>query len=128
MSMIDEAKIYYVIRAINEDNRTVYACTGDASWGSLSYSLSSAKTYKTILGAEKGKEAFEKSKMYAMYKCKDAKVMTVEEAEKIDDYSYSVIYRNGHFYLSKDLSFFDPVEIDDGIGKNLMDTIKTLLS
>lgn len=117
----------YIVKAVNKYNRTVYYCVG-TTWGCMAYGLVSARHYKTKQGAEKAKQIFEKSEIFRSqtYKCRDAEVVTLEEAEKTKDFSYTMISRNGHYYLTHDETLAPEVEVDVSDGEHMINALKSM--
>ena len=101
MPTIDKSKVY-VVAGVDKNNRTYYYCNGSGAWGQCTTILESANIYKTLSGAEKAKDKFSSS-IYVKdeyYSMKNIRVLTLEDAEKLKDQSYTIICRNGHYYIN----------------------------
>lgn len=130
MPTIDKSKVY-VVAGVDKNNRTQYFCKGSGAWDQCTNIIECANIYKTLSGAEKAKDRFSsgryvKDEYYAM---KNIRVLTLEEAEKQKDCRFTVISRNGHFYINwiTDKGYSEEMEVSEYDGELIVNHIRSLI-
>lgn len=129
MPTIDKSKVY-VVAGVDKNNRTYYYCNGGRAWECTNI-LGSANVYKTLSGAEKAKDRFSASRYVRdeYYAIKNIRVLTLEEAEKQKDCSFTVISRNGHFYINwvTERGYSEEIEVPEYDGELIMNHIRSII-